>query len=161
MKSEFFLKHVESIRGWTLSYDVAVSTKFKGSFIEATPSGTIHLNFKRTNNYYTWKKVSAYVNGLLTGNLWINTQGDVDILNHNTSELCQLKYYPPPSYFSNEKPNRVKGLVRNADCAVNYILEGISNENCECFKVENPQNIEHFEDHKSLRPLLECSLLAI
>ena len=142
---------MESVRGWTLSYDLALSTKFKGSFIEAAPLGTIHLHFKRTKNYYTWKKISAYVNGLLAGSLWINTQGDVDILNHDTNELCQIKYYPPPSYFSKAVPNRIQGLVRDANSLVNYVLEGTTSEKCECFKVENPQNIEYFDDVNDLK----------
>jgi hypothetical protein len=135
-----------------------LSTKFKGHFIEASPTGSIQLLFNSTNNYYTWKKVSAYVNGLLAGSLWINTQGNVDILNHNTNELCQVKYYPPPSYFAKAASNRVQALLRDSKSDVAYILEGASNEKCECFKVENPQNIQNFDDVNGLK-LTEGKLL--
>ena len=93
--------------------------------------------------------MNGYVNGLLAGRLWMNTQGQIEILNHRTSELCQVKYLPPPSFFSKEPENRVQGLVRDENGLIRFVIEGTSNGKCEFYSVDNPENVE-VDDIKNL-----------
>ena len=140
---------MESKNGWTLSYDLAVSSKFKGSFVEAVQTGFVVLHFVKKNYHFSWKKVNGYVNGFLAGRIWMNTQGDTEILNHETNEICQIKYYPPPSFFSKETPNKVHGLIRDQNSLVKYAIEGTSSEKCSLIVLEDAQNID-IDDIKNL-----------
>lgn len=36
------------------------------------PSGTIHAIFEKSNNHYTWKKVTTTVHNIIVGKLWID-----------------------------------------------------------------------------------------
>ena len=131
------IRHIESIRCWTLSYDIALSTKFKGHFIEASSTGSIQLQFNSTNIYYTWKKVSAFINGLLAGSLWIKRQGNVDFLiikrmNYvKLNTICHRLISPKRHrYTAAISGIEYKPCWENPSLTLpTYMLEGTSNEN--------------------------------
>lgn len=126
--------------------NVSFTSKFKGSYVEAEPVGSLHLHFIDTGDYYTWELVKSYINGILTGQILVSQQGEVNVTNHKTQEICQLKYHKAPSYFSKETPNRVTGFIKNKHELTKYVLKGSYVEKLECFSVINPQKITSFEE---------------
>jgi len=145
------MKHTESLNGWEFSYNITVSTKFKGTYIEVMPVGKLHLRFHRSNNYYTWDFVNSCVNGLLLGKVLISQQGEVSIINQATREVCNLKFHQAPAYFSKEAPHRVTAIVRDSQEFARYILDGVYVEKVECSSIVQPQKIESFEEIKFLK----------
>jgi hypothetical protein len=144
------MKHTESLNGWEFSYNITVSTKFKGTYVEVMPVGKLHLRFQKSNNYYTWDFVNSYVNGLLLGKVLISQQGEVGIINHTKREVCNLKFHQAPAYFSKETPHRVTAIVRDSQEFARYILDGVYVEKVECSSIVQPQKIKTFEEIKSL-----------
>ena len=124
-------------------------SKFKGNYLEATTNGKFSLKFNKTGNCYSWNSVKTYVNNILIGHLWINFQGEMNIVNHRTNETCSLKYFPY-SYFSKDPANKIQGIIKDSKSVAKYVLEGICTEKIECLKVLNPQKIGSFDDVKKL-----------
>ena len=145
------MQYVESLKDWTFSFDTTVTTKFKGHFIEALPSGQVHLHFNKSGNHYTWSKTKTYVNGILLGKIWISNEGDIDIINHKTKETCQIKYVTPPSYFSKEPQNKITAIIRDSNKYARFILEGTITEQIECSTVMKPKNIESHKEISDLK----------
>ena len=127
-----------------------MDSKFKGNYIEIIAKGVHHLKFNKNGNYYTWSGVKSYANNILVGQLWINFQGEVSIVNHRTNEVCLLKYFPY-SYFSKDPPNKIMGVIKDSKNIAKYVLEGICTENLECFEVLNQQKVNTFDDIKKLK----------
>ena len=65
-----------------------------------------HLKFSRCGSHYTWRKVTTTVHNIIVGRLWVDNEGDMDITNHVTGDVCHLKY-TPYSYFSKEPHRKV------------------------------------------------------
>ena len=63
--------HCESDNGWTYWQECAFSIKFRGKYIEVTPTGVAHLTFARTGDHYTWTKVPTAVHNIVVGNPWV------------------------------------------------------------------------------------------
>ena len=108
------------------------------------------MHFKSSNHHYTWKHLNTYANGILTGRIWINIEGDYRVLNHTTKEIAQIKFFGPPSFFSNESVNKVKGIVKDDNNHARYIIKGTCHEKMESFKVLNPQEILSLDETKHL-----------
>ena len=49
--------------------------------------------------------------------------GEMDIINHTTKDVCKLKYFPY-SYFSKEVPQKVTGVVVDAQSKAHWVLTG-------------------------------------
>ena len=122
-----FKKHAESLKSnWVLSFDSGVETKPRGYYFETSFSNKVHLHFKRSNMVYAWPRVSSYIYGVLYGRLWISNEGQTQIVNHTTNEVCLCKYYPPSSMFSKEPLNRVLCIIRDSNMMAKYVIEGCS-----------------------------------
>ena len=124
-------------------------TKFKGNYLEAFTNGSYSLKFFKTGDCYSWNGVKTFVNNIIVGHLWINFQGEMNIINHRTNEICSLKYFPY-SYFSKDPANKIQGVIKDTKSVVRYVLEGICTEKLECSKILNPQKIGSFDDVKKL-----------
>ena len=83
--------HSESIKEWTLYQEFLMSSKFRGQYLQIIPMGTSHLEFKKTGNHYTWRKITTFVRNIIVGKLWIDNVGEMDIINHKTKDVCHLK----------------------------------------------------------------------
>jgi len=83
-----------------------MSSKFRGKYLAIIPMGIAHLTFDKSNNHYTWRKVTSTVHNIIVGKLWIDNHGEMDIYNHTTGETCHLNY-KAYSYFSKEPARRV------------------------------------------------------
>uniref|UniRef100_A0A8C4QIP4 Oxysterol-binding protein n=1 Tax=Eptatretus burgeri TaxID=7764 RepID=A0A8C4QIP4_EPTBU len=126
--------YAESKHGWKLRQEITLSSKFRGKYLSISPLGTIHVEFPASGNHFTWKKVTITVHNIIVGRLWIDQSGDIEIVNHQTREKCQLKF-TPYSYFSRDIPRKVTGKVMDAEGNAHYILSGTWDEKIECSKV--------------------------
>ena len=144
--SIIFIKHSDSIKDWSLSYDLTVKSKFHGHYIEIEPIGAIHLHFKKNNTHYTWNQANAYAHGILVGKIWVSVQGEYSIVNHLKNEVCQVKFHQPPALFSKERLHRVTSLVRDSNNLVRHVIEGEYSNKLECSNVLNPKCISSFDE---------------
>ena len=94
------------------------------------------------------------MNGILLGKICISNHGDIALVNHTTGDVCQIKYAPPPPYFSKEPHNKVQGVVRDSHGLARCVLEGIVTEQVECSKVLNPIQTEDLKDLSLGKPTL-------
>uniref|UniRef100_A0A3Q0S4H1 Oxysterol-binding protein n=1 Tax=Amphilophus citrinellus TaxID=61819 RepID=A0A3Q0S4H1_AMPCI len=126
--------HAISDRGWTLRQEITVASKFRGKYLSIMPLGTIHAVFKKSNNHYTWKKVTTTVHNIIVGKLWIDQSGEIDVVNHTTGDRCHLKF-APYSYFSRDVARKVTGVVMDKDGKAHYVLSGTWDEKMEFSRV--------------------------
>ena len=75
-------------------------------------SGITHLEFPKTGNHYTWRKVKTVVHNIVIGKLWIDNCGDMEVVNHRTNDKCYMKF-EPYSYFGGT-PKKVTGTVNSS-----------------------------------------------
>ncbi|XP_051561611.1 oxysterol-binding protein 1-like isoform X5 [Myxocyprinus asiaticus] len=126
--------HAISQRGWTLRQEIALASKFRGKYLSIMPLGSIHCMFEKSNNHYTWKKVTTTVHNIIVGKLWIDQSGEIDVVNHRTGDRCHLKF-APYSYFSRDVARKVTGVVTDKDGKAHYVLSGTWDEKMECSRV--------------------------
>ncbi|MEQ2245095.1 hypothetical protein ILYODFUR_023982, partial [Ilyodon furcidens] len=126
--------HAISDRGWTLRQEITVASKFRGKYLSIMPLGTIHAIFEKSNNHYTWKKVTTTVHNIIVGKLWIDQSGEIDIVNHTTGDRCHLKF-APYSYFSRDVARKVTGVVMDKAGKAHYVLSGTWDEKMEFSRV--------------------------
>ncbi|XP_036407022.1 oxysterol-binding protein 1-like isoform X1 [Megalops cyprinoides] len=126
--------HVISERGWTLRQEIALASKFRGKYLSIMPLGTIHCIFEKSNNHYSWKKVTTTVHNIIVGKLWIDQSGEIDVVNHKTGDRCHLKF-APYSYFSRDVARKVTGVVTDKEGKAHYILSGTWDEKMEFSRV--------------------------
>lgn len=126
--------HAISDRGWTLRQEITVASKFRGKYLSIMPLGTIHAIFEKSNNHYTWKKVTTTVHNIIVGKLWIDQSGEIDVVNHTTGDRCHLKF-APYSYFSRDVARKVTGVVMDKDGKAHYVLSGTWDEKLEFSRV--------------------------
>ena len=43
-----------------------------GKYLEVEPMGITHLEFPKSGNHYTWRKVKTVVHNIVIGKLWID-----------------------------------------------------------------------------------------
>lgn len=108
---------------WISWQEFTMSSKFRGKYLQLTPSGTTHLRFKDSDEYYTWCKVTTTVHNIIVGKLWVDQEGEMEIVNHTTGLKCRLTYVPY-SYFARDQQRKVKGVVIDAEGEVKWIING-------------------------------------
>lgn len=133
-----FSMHCESLKDWVYYQEFIMSSKFRGQYLQIIPLGTSHLEFKKSGNHYTWRKVSTFVRNIIVGKLWIDNVGEMDIINHRTKDVCHLKYFAY-SYFSRDPPRKVTGIITDSNNVARYVLNGTWTEQIEGAPVLNPQ----------------------
>jgi len=68
-----------------------------------------NVGFPLTGNHYTWRKVRTTVHNIIVGKLWVDQDGDMEIVNHKDGTKCLLKYIPY-SYFTRDVQRKVRIL---------------------------------------------------
>ncbi|XP_034750447.1 oxysterol-binding protein 1 isoform X2 [Etheostoma cragini] len=126
--------HASSEKGWTLRQEITLASKFRGKYLSIMPLGSIQCLFDKTNNHYSWKKVTTTVHNIIVGKLWIDQSGEIDVVNHRTGDRCHLKF-APYSYFSRDVPRKVTGVVTDKDGKAHYVLSGTWDEKMEFSRV--------------------------
>ncbi|KXX80073.1 Oxysterol-binding protein 2 [Madurella mycetomatis] len=83
---------------WTYYGESAVKSKFYGRSFDINPLGTWFLRLRPTHggkeDFFTWKKVTSSVVGIITGNPVVDNYGPMEIKNWTTGEVCQLEFKP-------------------------------------------------------------------
>lgn len=83
---------------WTYYGESAVKSKFYGRSFDINPLGTWFLKLRPTHggkeDFYTWKKVTSSVVGIITGNPVVDNYGPMEIKNWTTGEVCHLDFKP-------------------------------------------------------------------
>lgn len=65
-------------------------------------SGTIHAIFEKSNNHYTWKKVTTTVHNIIVGKLWIDqVRYESDVVSEVADSHCPVGL-AFPSFFHTE-----------------------------------------------------------
>ncbi|XP_077102129.1 oxysterol-binding protein 1 isoform X4 [Siphateles boraxobius] len=126
--------HAISERGWTLRQEIALASKFRGKYLSIMPMGSIHCIFEKSDNHYSWKKVTTTVHNIIVGKLWIDQSGEIDVVNHRTGDRCHLKF-APYSYFSRDVARKVTGVVTDKDGKAHFVLSGTWDEKMEYSRV--------------------------
>uniref|UniRef100_M4A051 Oxysterol-binding protein n=1 Tax=Xiphophorus maculatus TaxID=8083 RepID=M4A051_XIPMA len=126
--------HAFSEKGWTLRQEITLASKFRGKYLSIMPLGSIQCMFDKSNNHYSWKKVTTTVHNIIVGKLWIDQSGEIDVVNHKTGDRCHLKF-APYSYFSRDVPRKVTGVVTDKDGKAHYVLSGTWDEKMEFSRI--------------------------
>lgn len=81
---------------WTYYGESAVKSKFYGRSFDINPLGTWFLKLRPTHggkeDFYTWKKVTSSVVGIITGNPVVDNYGPMEIKNWTTGEVCHIEF---------------------------------------------------------------------
>jgi len=127
-------QYCESLTGgWRCWQEFTMSSKFKGKYLEVEPLGITHLEFTRSGNHYTWRKVKTVVHNIVIGKLWIDQHGEMEVVNHKTGDKCYMKF-EPYSYFGGT-PKKVTGTITGNDQKVEWVLNGTWDAKMEGSKV--------------------------
>ncbi|KAL6110894.1 osbp [Pungitius sinensis] len=126
--------HASSEKGWTLRQEITLASKFRGKYLSIMPLGSIQCLFDKSDNHYSWKKVTTTVHNIIVGKLWIDQSGEIDVVNHKTGDRCHLKF-APYSYFSRDVPRKVTGVVMDKEGKAHYVLSGTWDEKMEFSRI--------------------------
>lgn len=81
---------------WTYYGESAVKSKFYGKSFDINPLGTWFLKLRPKNggkeDFYTWKKVTSSVIGIITGNPTVDNYGIMEIKNWTTGEIAYVDF---------------------------------------------------------------------
>ncbi|KAF9879430.1 oxysterol binding protein [Colletotrichum karsti] len=111
---------------WTYYGESAVKSKFYGKSFDINPLGTWFLKLRPTaggkEDFYTWKKVTSSVIGIITGNPTVDNYGPMEVKNHTTGEVCQVEFQARG--WKASSAYKITGKVLDADGRVRYSLGG-------------------------------------
>lgn len=81
---------------WTYYGESSVKSKFYGRSFDFNPLGTWFLKVRPKSggkeDFYTWKKVTSSVIGIITGNPVMDNYGPMEIKNWTTGDVCHLDF---------------------------------------------------------------------
>lgn len=106
---------------WTYYGESHVKSKFYGKSFDINPLGTWFLRLRPASggkeDFYTWKKVTSSVVGIITGNPVVDNYGPMEIKNWTTGEVCYLDFKPrgwkaSSAYLVSGKVTDATGRVR-------------------------------------------------
>lgn len=111
---------------WTYYGESAVKSKFYGRSFDINPLGTWFLKLRPTSggkeDFYTWKKVTSSVIGIITGNPVVDNYGPMEIKNHTTGEVCTLDF--KPRGWKESSAYQITGKVVDANGRVRISIGG-------------------------------------
>lgn len=110
-------------KGWSSWQEFTMLSKFRGKYLQIIPIGIAHLEFHKSGNHYTWRKVTTTVHNIIVGRLWVDNHGEMDITNHKNGDKCHLKY-TAYSYFSKETPRKVAGIITDSASKARWVVQG-------------------------------------
>ncbi|KAJ9155473.1 Oxysterol binding protein 1 [Pleurostoma richardsiae] len=111
---------------WTYYGESAVKSKFYGRSFDINPLGTWFLKLRPTaggkEDFYTWKKVTSSVIGIITGNPTVDNYGPMEIKNWTTGEVCHLDF--KPRGWKASSAYQIAGKIVDGDGRVRVSLGG-------------------------------------
>lgn len=109
---------------WHCWQEFTMTSKFRGKYLQIIPLGSAQVDFIKSGNKYSWRKVTTTVHNIIVGKLWVDQHGDMEITGKDSAAgiNCQLKYIPY-SYFTRDSQRRVKGVVMDKG-NVKWVING-------------------------------------
>ncbi|KAM0461870.1 hypothetical protein ACHAO4_001058 [Trichoderma viride] len=111
---------------WTYWGKSHVQPGFSGTSIDVKPLGTWFLKLRPTaggkEDFYTWKKVTSSVIGIITGNPTVENHGTMEIKNWTTGETASVEFLRRK--WSASSAYRIAGKVKDASGQVRMSLGG-------------------------------------
>ncbi|OAR02136.1 hypothetical protein LLEC1_07302 [Akanthomyces lecanii] len=111
---------------WTYWGESNVKSKFYGKSFDVAHLGTWFLKIRPTNggkeDFYSWKKVTSSVIGIITGNPTIDHYGTMEVKNWTTGEVAILEMKPRGWKVSSAY--QVAGKVMDSDGGVRFSMGG-------------------------------------
>ena len=108
--SAFYAENVNN--DFILHGSVYPKVKFWGKSVEFQPKGTCTLRFpKHDNETYTWNPVNCVVHNIIVGSLWMEQQGVMEIVNHQTGLKSVLSFKAGGWFPGSDDLNIVEGFV--------------------------------------------------
>ncbi|KAH6630503.1 Oxysterol-binding protein-domain-containing protein [Chaetomium sp. MPI-SDFR-AT-0129] len=111
---------------WTYYGESAVKSKFYGRSFDINPLGTWFLKLRPAHggkeDFYTWKKVTSSVVGIITGNPVVDNYGPMEIKNWTTGEVCYIEF--KPRGWTASSAYVITGKVVDANGRVRFSLGG-------------------------------------
>lgn len=115
---------------WDYFGESAVRSKFYGKTFDISHLGTWFLRLRPANGdapeLYTWKKVTASVVGIITGNPTVDNYGPMEIKNWTTGETCTLDF--KQRGWKASSAYQVAGKVTDADGITKWSIGGRWND---------------------------------
>ncbi|XP_062122485.1 LOW QUALITY PROTEIN: oxysterol-binding protein 1-like [Drosophila sulfurigaster albostrigata] len=131
--------HCES-KNWQCWQEFTMTSKFRGKYMQVIPLGTASVSFPKTGTRYSWRKVTTTINNIIVGKLWVDQEGEMEIVDANSPQgsKCILTYVPY-SYFGREQQRSVKGVVLNRHKQAKWLIRGTWDEQIEIAPVLRTQ----------------------
>ncbi|KAK3365099.1 Oxysterol-binding protein-domain-containing protein [Lasiosphaeria ovina] len=111
---------------WTYYGESAVRSKFYGRSFDINPLGTWFLKLRPTSggkeDFFTWKKVTSSVVGIITGNPVVDNYGMMEIKNWTTGEICYIEF--KPRGWKQSSAYQIAGKIVDANGRVRVSLGG-------------------------------------
>lgn len=111
---------------WTYWGESHVKSKFYGKSFDINPLGTWFLKLRPTSggkeDFYTWKKVTSSVIGIITGNPTVDNYGPMEVKNWTTGETAILDF--KPRGWKASSAYLISGKVMDADGNVRFSMGG-------------------------------------
>ncbi|KAA8633746.1 hypothetical protein SMACR_01261 [Sordaria macrospora] len=111
---------------WTYYGESAVKSKFYGKSFDVNPLGTWFLKLRPTSggkeDFYTWKKVTSSVIGIITGNPVVDNYGVMEIKNWTTGEVSYVEF--KPRGWTKSSAHLIGGKILDANGQVRVSLGG-------------------------------------
>ncbi|PNP48973.1 hypothetical protein TGAMA5MH_00132 [Trichoderma gamsii] len=111
---------------WTYWGESHVKSKFYGKSFDIDPLGTWFLKLRPTiggkEDFYTWKKVTSSVIGIITGNPTVDNYGIMEIKNWTTGEVAEIEF--KARGWTASSAYRIVGKVKDASGQVRMSLGG-------------------------------------
>lgn len=112
--------HAESDK-WVFWEEYCLDTRFRGLYVKIVPTGTVHLRFKDDNSHYSWRKPETRIHNIVIGSLWVDHDGQTEIISHNTGEKAVVHFTP---YRKSHRYKVLRGEVKDKDGVDQFTLEG-------------------------------------
>uniref|UniRef100_A0A6A7FV43 Oxysterol-binding protein n=3 Tax=Hirondellea gigas TaxID=1518452 RepID=A0A6A7FV43_9CRUS len=100
---------------WFFHGSIQPRLKFWGKSVEIQPKGTLTLELLRHGEAYTWSNVNCCVHNLISGQLWMEQYGTMEILNHVTGHKGVLTFKTGGGGGAARDLHRVEGFICDKD----------------------------------------------
>jgi hypothetical protein len=111
---------------WTYYGESAVKSKFYGKSFDINPLGTWFLRLRPNSggkeDFYTWKKVTSSVIGIITGSPTVDNYGPMEVKNWTTGEVCVIDF--KARGWKASSAYQISGRVTDADGQTRFSIGG-------------------------------------